>query len=759
MKHIGLYITLLSAGLALTGCDFFCKDYTADWGTPIVDDNTVINNLIANMVYVEGGTFTMGATSEQGSDAYSDESPTHSVTLSSFSIGKYEVTQAEWKAVMGSNPSFFTGSDDLPVEQVCWYDCKTFITKLNALTGKNFRLPTEAEWEYAARGGNKSKGYKYAGSNNIDDVAWYTSNSEGKTHAVGTKQPNELGLYDMSGNVYEWCSDWWGDYSSSSQTNPTGASSGDCRVNRGGSWQEDAEYCRVSFRYYDDLDERNEALGLRLVLEVESDKSTEEDATEEDATKIIDNLVNNMVYVAGGTFTMGATSEQGSDVYSNESPTHSVTLSNFSIGKYEVTQAEWQAVMGSNPSNFTGDNLPVECVSCNDCQTFITKLNTLTGKNFRLPTEAEWEYAARGGSKSQGYKYAGSDNIDDVAWYTSNSGSTTHAVGTKQPNELGLYDMSGNVLEWCSDWYGSYSSSSQTNPTGASSGSDRVSRGGSWCNFAGLCRVSDRNCRTPDNWNYDLGLRLVLDVESDKSTEEDATEEDATKVILDNLVNNMVYVAGGTFTMGGTSEQGSDVYSNESPTHSVTLSNFSIGKYEVTQAEWQAVMGSNPSNFTGDNLPVECVSCNDCQTFITKLNTLTGKNFRLPTEAEWEYAARGGSKSQGYKYAGSDNIDDVAWYTSNSGSTTHAVGTKQPNELGLYDMSGNVWEWCSDWYGSYSSSSQTNPTGASSGSYRVYRGGSWSNSAGYCRVSDRSYDTPGFRFSLLGLRLALPVQP
>ncbi len=753
MKHIGLYITLLSAGLALTGCDFFCKDYTADWGTPIVDDNTVINNLIANMVYVEGGTFTMGATSEQNSDAdhayeYDWEKPTHSVTLSSFSIGKYEVTQAEWQAVMGDNPSNSTGSSNLPVEQVSWNDCQTFITKLNALTGKTFRLPTEAEWEYAARGGNKSKGYKYAGSNTLDDVAWYYSNCR-KTHAVGTKQPNELGLYDMSGNVYEWCSDWYGSYSSSSQTNPTGASSGDGRVYRGGSWDDEDWYCRVSSRDNYSPEDWNDELGLRLVLDVESDKSTEEDAT-----KIIDNLVNNMVYVAGGTFTMGGTSEQGSDADSDESPTHSVTLSSFSIGKYEVTQAEWQAVMGSNPSYFTGDNLPVEQVSWNDCQTFITKLNTLTGKNFRLPTEAEWEFAARGGSKSQGYKYAGSNTLDDVAWYTSNSGSTTHAVGTKQPNELGLYDMSGNVLEWCSDWYGSYSSSSQTNPTGASSGSDGVIRGGCWYCSARLCRVSDRNCRTPDNWNYDLGLRLVLDVESDKST-----EEDATKVILDNLVNNMVYVAGGTFTMGGTSEQGSDVYSNESPTHSVTLSSFSIGKYEVTQAEWEAVMGSNPSYFTGDNLPVEKVSWDDCQTFITKLNTLTGKNFRLPTEAEWEFAARGGNKSQGYKYAGSDNIDDVAWYDSNSGSTTHAVGTKQPNELGLYDMSGNVWEWCSDWYGSYISSSQTNPTGASSGSGRVARGGSWYDSARGCRVSRRSGITPGSGSYILGLRLALPVQP
>lgn len=217
----------------------------------------------------------------------------------------------------------------------------------------------------------------------------------------------------------------------------------------------------------------------------------------------------------------------------------------------------------------------------------------------------------------------------------------------------------------------------------------------------------------------------------------------------------MLPVKGGTFTMGATSEQGSDAISDESPTHQVTLSSFMIGKYEVTQALWTAVMGSNPSSFSGDDLPVEKVSWTDCKTFITKLNSLTGLNFRLPTEAEWEYAARGGNMSQGYKYSGSDNIADVAWYSSNSSSTTHAVGTKQPNELGLYDMSGNVYEWCSDWYGSYSSSSQTNPTGVTSGSYHVLRGGGWVDDDNSCRVSRRDYCSPGFTSNSLGLRLVL----
>ena len=214
----------------------------------------------------------------------------------------------------------------------------------------------------------------------------------------------------------------------------------------------------------------------------------------------------------------------------------------------------------------------------------------------------------------------------------------------------------------------------------------------------------------------------------------------------------MVYVKGGTFTMGATSEQDSDAFDYEKPTHSVTLSDYYIGKYEVTQAQWRAVMGDNPGRFEGDNLPVECISWNDVQVFIQRLNKKTGKNFRLPTEAEWEYAARGGNKSNGYKYSGSNTIGDVAWYENNS-SKTHPVGQKQPNELGIYDMSGNVWEWGQDWYASYSSRSQTNPTGPSSGFGRVLRGGCWVFNAGYCRVSNRRYSTPSSRVFDYGFRL------
>ncbi len=229
------------------------------------NETFTVNGVSFTMIKVEGGTFNMGATSEQGGDANGDESPVHSVTLSDYYIGETEVTQELWEAVMGSNPSYFKGSQK-PVEHVSWNDCKEFITKLNRLTGKNFRLPTEAEWEYAARGGNKSKGYKYSGSNTIGNVAWYTDNSSSKTHDVKTKTPNELGIYDMSGNVWEWCEDWHGSYSSGSQTNPMGPSSGSDRVLRGGSWYYSAKYCRVSFRGINLPVHRDISFGFRLAL-------------------------------------------------------------------------------------------------------------------------------------------------------------------------------------------------------------------------------------------------------------------------------------------------------------------------------------------------------------------------------------------------------------------------------------------------------------------------------------------------------------
>jgi formylglycine-generating enzyme required for sulfatase activity len=218
------------------------------------------------MKYVEGGEFMMGAANDDTA-AYDCEKPSHIVRLDSYYMGETQVTQALWETVMGNNPSYFKG-DSLPVENVSWYDCQEFIKKLNSITGKNFSLPTEAQWEFAARGGNKSRGFLYSGSNNLDEVAWYRHNSNRQTHQVATKKANELGLYDMTGNVEEWCEDYYGKnyYSNSSQDNPQGPLSGGHRILRGGSWDCYVRVCRVSYRGDNFPNYCSRLYGLRLVL-------------------------------------------------------------------------------------------------------------------------------------------------------------------------------------------------------------------------------------------------------------------------------------------------------------------------------------------------------------------------------------------------------------------------------------------------------------------------------------------------------------
>ena len=244
------------------------------------------------------------------------------------------------------------------------------------------------------------------------------------------------------------------------------------------------------------------------------------------------------------------------------------------------------------------------------------------------------------------------------------------------------------------------------------------------------------------------------DDDSPKGSETSKTLEPKTFTVEKNgrkVSFTMMPVEAGKFTMGTPGNK----YDDETP-HSVTLTkDYYIGETEVTQGLWLAVMGSKPSKFSGISLPVEQVTWSDCQDFIQALNSMTGQKFRLPTEAEWEYAARGGKKSNGYEYSGSNTLDDVAWYYKNSSEKTHAVKSKAPNELGIYDMSGNVYEWCQDWYGAYSSSSQTNPKGPSTGSIRVHRGGSWNSIDSFCRSSYRDTSSHDYSLYLIGLRLAL----
>ena len=231
-----------------------------------IEETIVVNGVSFTMVLVDGGTFTMGATEEQTGVARRNEYPPHEVTLSSYYIGKIEVTQELWLAVTGGNPSYFQGDLQRPVENVTMFDCAKFVDMLSELTGKVFRLPTEAEWEYAARGGNLSRHFRYAGSDDVKSVAWYEDVSEGMPHPVALLAPNELGLYDMCGNVCEWCQDWYYMYDGAAQVNPVGPESGYVNVVRGGSCYCSPDGCRVSTRYSYDPYEKAYDLGLRLVM-------------------------------------------------------------------------------------------------------------------------------------------------------------------------------------------------------------------------------------------------------------------------------------------------------------------------------------------------------------------------------------------------------------------------------------------------------------------------------------------------------------
>lgn len=245
-----------------------------------------------------------------------------------------------------------------------------------------------------------------------------------------------------------------------------------------------------------------------------------------------------------------------------------------------------------------------------------------------------------------------------------------------------------------------------------------------------------------------------------------ASNPDEQKKVVDEIVKNMVHVTGGTFKMGTIEEKTVEQSGSAVPQHLVTLSDYYISRFEVTQQEWAAVMGTTPSNDVAPDHPVDNITWNDCQAFIQKLNKISGKNFRLPTEAEWEYAAKGGNKSRNYTYSGGNNINNVGWFEGNS---THEirrqdtpdmtreinnVGLKKPNELGLYDMSGNAEEWCADFYAPYTSSAAVNPQGPSSGSYHVMRGGNYNDDMSYCEVTRRRFASGTFKSGSCGLRLA-----
>ena len=688
------------------------------------------------------GQFNIGS---RGRDADPDEQPVTPVRIGRpFYMGKHEITQGQWKAVMGTeaNPSKSRICDECPVESVTWENVIEFVRRLNESldTTMLYRLPTEAEWEYAARAGQE--GDRYAP---LDLIAWHEGNScegnsceenSGQTYPVGQKRANGFGLHDMLGNVWEWVQDWYGPYPEMSTADPVGPARGTERVRRGCSWYSKAQSCRLANRYSSSPDYRASNLGFRLVLQPLPDRMSTDDhgdifsaattltigeavdgtiglfdtdffrldlSKETAKTDLViyttgasigsmwgrlwgekagsqnpeipeilasklgssgaDNFVINasldpgiyfvevtsvvqavdtyalhvqqqvptdisvclascgsndirieFVEVPAGRFLMGSSSAES---HWRERPVTPVVISSgFYMGRYEVTQAQWEAVMGAekNPSlRKDCDECPVDSVTWNAVQEFIKRLNQIDDKRtYRLPTGAEWEYAAR--AQTTGERY--SDDLAQIAWYAENSLYQTHPVGERLTNKFGLHDMLGNVSEWVEDWSGGIYPGGEvalTNPTGPRAGMLKMFRGCDWSDSFGDCRSGGHGAASPDNYaSGGLGFRLVVGSSSRRHILDDHPS-------MPNYAHNLVRASGhllpshGSFELLGDLAEGDDkdyikirVTENTSATLAAAFTNAQVGRANVELGTW--FISTVPTFGTGQQWQEDCRS-------------------------------------------------------------------------------------------------------------------------------------------------------
>jgi formylglycine-generating enzyme required for sulfatase activity len=785
-----LRVITVSGLLVLIGLFVYAPDYLFNYlgfraaqvpaeSAPLSEDTaSLINSLGMKFKLIPAGEFMMGSP-EDDPDKKSGETP-HRVRITKpFYLGVHEVTQEQYEKVMEKNPPGFK-DPSRPVEKVSWDDATAFCAKLSAIdTGFDYRLPTEAEWEYACRAGTRTP---YSCGDDLDpQFMWFLDNSDGKTHPVGQKLPNAWGLYDMHGNVREWCQDRYGEgyYSNSALADPVGPTSGSRRVCRGGSWSDSPWICRSANRDWGPPDIRVNYLGFRVAaVPVKSAPLPEDTASPPDPEpeetpapkptelpEITNGIGMKFKLIPAGEFMMGSP-EDDPDKSDDETPQHRVQITKpFCLGVHEVTQEQYEKVMEKNPSRFKEPSHPVDSVTWDNATAFCAKLSAMdTGFDYRLPTEAEWEYACRAGTTT---RYSFGDDLDpQYAWFRGNSDGKTHPVGQKRPNAWGLYDMQGNVAEWCQDWYGErdYANSPLADPVGPASGRGHVLRGGWWTAYATSCRSAYRGSGRAVVQNYILGFRVAaVPAESAPLSEDTAPllepEPEATTApkpaelpeIANSIGMKFKLIPAGEFMMGSKSAA-------ETSQHRVRITKpFYLGVHEVTQEQFEKVMVGNPSRAKEPSRPVEMVSWDDATAFCAKLSAMdTGFDYRLPTEAEWEYACRAGTTT---RYSCGDDLDpQFAWFRDNSGRMTHPVGQTRPNGWGLYDMHGNVWEWCQDWFDEdyYANSPSADPAGPTSGSYRVRRGGSCLHDAQYdCTSANRLWGRPGFRLVDIGFRVVL----
>ena len=689
------------------------------------------NSTSIEMVLVPGGTFTMGCSASTQYGCISDESPTHQVTLGAFYIGRYEVTQAQWTARMGSNPSFFVPANGYssdttkPVESVTW---PMIASTGGFMSVAGLRLPTEAEWEYAYRAETTTAFHSYPAQPNgfndatlLGNIAWYSGNNGASgsstygTKAVGGKFANALGLHDMAGNVWEWCQDWYSDtyYASSPLFNPTGPTTGTYRVLRGGNWGNSSLASRASVRFPVLPYDADKGKGFRVARTAD------------------------IIYISSVTPNSGATAGGTAITITGANLTGATSVTIGGVAATNVVVLSSTSITAVTPAGTVGA-----------ASVAVTTPNgTATASNafiyFALPMISSV-------SPVTGSTVGGTPFTITGATLT---GATSVTIGGVAATNVVVLSSTTITAVTPAGTVGA-ASVAVTTPGGTATATN---------GFLYIAVVVP-------TW------ATLLEAGPDPAVVTNANLRAAIVAsgfawrIQDTSSNiEMLLVPGGTFTMGCSVSGQCGCISDESPTHQVTLTQaFYMGRYEVTQAQWTAKMGSNPSNFSGysdsPSRPVEQVSWDMIASGSTSFMSLTG--LRLPTEAEWEYTYRAATTTAFHGWAQEPtgtNIDTylfiIAWYSDNNGASgsstygTKAVGGKQANGLGLHDMAGNVLEWCQDWNGAYSSASVTNPTGPTTGSNRLLRGGGWLFSSCICRASGRYSYTPDTIYNYLGFRV------
>jgi formylglycine-generating enzyme required for sulfatase activity/predicted Ser/Thr protein kinase len=785
-----------------------------------------VPDLRLELVWVEPGSFQMGS-----NDGEPREKPVHAVRLSrGFWLGKYEVTQAEYEAVAGKNPSNFRGARN-PVEMVSWDDAVAFCAKLTERErkarrlpeGYEYRLPTEAEWEYGARGGAGSKGYTYPGSNNLDEVAWCFGNSgdtrlddsqwdasslssnNDRTHPVGQKKPNELGLYDLSGNVWEWCLDGFDEsyYATSPGTDPVNLQAGAHRVFRGGCWSCIAANCRAANRINYLPSSTFNSFGFRVSLAPAIPPAL---PAAVEPRKPVPTPAESAAPAPAPAPTPTATPDPAQ---ARLSALLEQVASDLAAGKPADALRRWQAGCAAPELKPVAEQVAAIGRTLSEAasipQHLLESFKADTGKTVEIELLKEKvtcdvrEVTTAGIKVNQIIKQGqGTAKLGrTIALGELSMPERLRRLGAGDTPELNLQrgllaleagrpDNARRLFETAGGPLGEAlvarieAQRAEATEAAAERALSELLRQISGSPKYGdpVTVIAGVRRRCGDDPRRREGARKLL-AEFEKEWGRKEPGKTWVPVVQEAMVFpflgdgwtvpdlglELVWVAPGSFEMG--SNEGAD---SERPVHTVRISRgYWIGKYEVTQAEYEAVVGKNPSQFKRARNPVETVSWSDAVAFCTKLfereqkvgRLPQGYEYRLPTDAEWEYAARGGAGSKGFTYSGSNTIDEVAWIDGNSGGTTHPVGQRRANGLGLYDMSGNVCEWCWDWYDAkyYGRSPNVDPANTQAGSERLYRGGSWPYDAGGCRVVNRLGNAPSNASRNIGFRLVLAPSP